>query len=70
MGTIEETAHINRVRHLISLIHSRMATLDLTASSKAHAQATIRAVAKAVNPYGDELATIAANRVIDCLMWL
>lgn len=70
METIEETAHLNRVRHVISLIHARLATLDLTASSNAHAQATIMAVAKAVNPYGDELATIAAGRVIDSLMWL
>lgn len=70
METIEETAHLNRVRHVIGLIHKRLDSLDLTQSTKAHAQATIRAVAKAVNPYGEQLATIASDRVIDSLMWL
>lgn len=69
METIEETAHLNRVREVISLTFSKLSSLDLSAASKSRAQTTIKAVAASVCPYGEQVGVIAGNQVIDCLMW-
>lgn len=64
----DEAIHVISVRHEILNIMSRLRFLDLSAYSREAAQQVIKGLA--TGTYGLDVARIAAERVIDCLMWL
>ena len=68
MSTVEQHIHTTEVRAEILSIMNQVRFLDMSAHSSLTAQSTIHSLASGV--FGPDVARIAADRVIDCLMYL
>lgn len=64
----EETQHVHNVRNEIYCIMHNLLFMDLTGYTTLRAREAILHAAS--GSYGVDVARIAADRVIDCLMWL
>jgi hypothetical protein len=64
----EEKEHVLNVRNEIYCIMHNLLFMDLTGYSVLQAQGAILRATSGC--YGQDTARIAADRVIDCLMWL
>lgn len=64
----DEQLFTSQLRSEILIIMNRLRFIDLSTHSKQGAQDVIRSMASGL--CGDDVDRIAADRVIDCLMWL
>jgi hypothetical protein len=64
----EEKEHVLNVRNEVYCIMHNLLFVDLTGYTQLRARDAILSAASGV--YGQDVARIAADRVIDCLMWL